>query len=216
MLSEFYRSKEWERFREGFLAERMLRDGELRCERCGKTIVKRYDGILHHKTELTETNYTDAEISLNPENVMLVCHWCHDAIHERWGHQVSRHVYLVYGCPCSGKRAYVDANRGSKDLVLDIDAIYACLGDDRAVLKSDMFAVYNVLKDRIRTRAGKWRNAWVLSSAATESDLRRLEDGLGGVERIPIEVPYDECVAEAMKRGGKWLEWVEEWKRRRG
>lgn len=216
MLRSFYTSDAWYAFRKAYLGDMLLERGELRCERCGKPLVNPYDAILHHKIELTESNYADATISLNPANIMLVCHWCHDAIHERWGHQISRHVYLVYGCPCSGKRAYVDANRGSKDVVLDIDAIYACLGGNRAVLKSDMFAVYNVMQDRIRTRAGKWRNAWILSSAATQGDLRRLDDALGGCELINIEKPLDACYAEADSRGGEWRAWVDEWVRRHG
>ena len=96
-LRDFYKSEEWTKLREVVLGERMLRDGELICERCGKSLVHPYDAILHHKIELNDRNVFDPAIALNPDNLMTVCHWCHDAIHERWGHQRSRHVYIVYG-----------------------------------------------------------------------------------------------------------------------
>lgn len=212
MLKDFYKSHEWESFRDVYLSELLLKEGELKCSECGKPIVRRYDGILHHKIELTESNYQDVNISLNPDNIQLVCHWCHDRIHERWGHQVSRHIYLVYGCPCSGKRAYVDSVKGSKDIVLDIDAIYSCLGDgQRGILKSDMFAIYNLMRDRIKVRAGKWSNAWVLTTAKTSGELSRLDVSLGGCEFIHIERPIEECRAEALNRGEDWVKWLDEW-----
>ena len=104
----------------------------------------------------------------------------------------------------------MDYSRGAHDLVVDIDALYDCLGTDRASVKTEMFACLNILYDDIRTRSGRWRNAWVLTAGTTEAKLRRLDDALGGAERVHIVADYEKMRAEAVKRGGLWLDWVEE------
>ena len=210
-LGDFYRSDEWQRCRAAFMAERLARDGEIRCEACGKVLLHPYEAILHHKQELDESNVFDPAVAFNPDNLLLVCHWCHDAIHERWGHQRSRHVYLVWGCPCAGKRAYVDACRGKRDIVVDIDAIFDCLGGDRGAVKGEALAMYRTAVDAIRTRGGRWRNAWVIRTLPRESDRRRLQQDLGGAEEIHIQRDAEQCRAEAQKRGGDWPAWVEQW-----
>ena len=210
-LGDFYRSDEWNGCRAAFLGERLLRDGELRCERCGKPIVRQYEAILHHKDELDEAKVMDPGKALNPDNLMLVCHWCHDAIHERWGHQRSRHVYLVWGCPCSGKREFVDSSRGKHDIVVDIDAIFDCLGGERAAVKSEALAMYRTAVDLVRTRGGRWRNAWVIRTLPRSSDRERLQRDLGGAEEVHVERSLEECRSEAVRRGGDWPAWVEQW-----
>ena len=67
MLSDFYKSDKWETLRAIVISERVNpSDGFIYCEYCGKPITRAYDLIAHHVQELTETNYQDAEISLNP------------------------------------------------------------------------------------------------------------------------------------------------------
>lgn len=85
MLSDFYKSKEWTDFRALLMLQRLNERGEIICAHCGRPIVKRYDCIGHHLVELTETNYRDVTISLNPDNVVLVHHRCHNEIHEKTG-----------------------------------------------------------------------------------------------------------------------------------
>ena len=210
-LGDFYRSDEWDRCRSAFIAGRIARDGEARCERCGKAILRQYEGIVHHVQELDEANVHDPSIALNPDNLMLVCHFCHDAIHERWGHQRSRHVYLVWGCPCSGKRGFVDASRGRHDIVVDIDAIFESLGGERSDVKGEALAMYQTAIDRIKTRGGRWRNAWVIRTLPRASDRQRLQRDLGGAEEIHVEASEEQCRAEAERRGGDWPKWVEQW-----
>ena len=120
-------------------------------------------------------------------------------------------MYLVWGCPCSGKRAFVDASRGKHDIVIDIDAIMDCLGGDRNSVKSEGLAMYRTAADLIRTRSGRWRNAWILRTLPRSSDRERLQRDLGGAEEIHIERSPDECRQEAKRRGGDWPEWVENW-----
>ena len=176
--------------------DRANADGNIICERCGKTIVKRYDCIGHHKTELTEDNVNDAAVALNPDNVMLVCFNCHNAIHDRWqGNRQS--VYIVNGSPCSGKSTFVRQWANDDDLIVDLDAIYqaiskATIHQQPRRLRSNVFGIRDCLFDMIRTRKGKWRNAWVITSK-TGFELQRDID-MFGAELITIDTDKQTCL----------------------
>ena len=74
MLADFYRSKEWEQLRRMLMLQRLDAEGNIICAHCGRPIVKKYDCIGHHLVELTETNYKDTSVSLNPDKIVLVHH----------------------------------------------------------------------------------------------------------------------------------------------
>ena len=209
----FYRSSEWERFRDAYKAERMMRDGELICDACHKPIVHQYDAVLHHVKELTEGNVHDATIALNPENIELLHRSCHNMRHERFGYNSgTRHIYVVWGSPCAGKRAFVDANAGKNDLIVDIDRIYECINLSRSgMVKGNVFQIYRMLIDAIRTRNGKWRNAWVVRGLPLRIDRENIIRDLGGGEMIHIDTDFEECLKEARRRGGSWEEWLLEY-----
>ena len=72
----FYHSMAWRRCRNAY----MKSAGGL-CELClGKGLVEP-GVIVHHKIELTPDNIHDPNITLNPDNLQLVCRDCHAAIH---------------------------------------------------------------------------------------------------------------------------------------
>ena len=124
-LDTFYRCNDWVLFRQVVIDERLNEEGLTICEHCGKPIVKAYDIILHHVEELTEENVNDISVSLNPANIMLVHHKCHNKIHHKLSRDMgSRKVYLVYGSPLSGKSTYVDSvkNKGG------VQAEWCCAG----------------------------------------------------------------------------------------
>ena len=132
-LFKFYRSREWEKFRQVVINDRLNEQGLTICEHCHKPIVQPYDCILHHVIELTEENHTDVNISLNPDNIMLVHHRCHNKIHDKLGY-IQRQVYIVHGSPLSGKSSYVKESMVEGDLIIDIDSIWECVsGCDRYV-----------------------------------------------------------------------------------
>lgn len=165
-LSEFYTGDEWQEFRRVIIAERTAADGFVYDEITGKRIVKAYDIILHHKIELTLDNVNDASITLNPDNIQVVSFKTHNAIHNRFG-RWTRHIYLVYGCPLAGKKTYVEERAGIHDLVIDIDKIYACISNNPHYIKSGRLwdckeAVLSALLDCVKSRRGKWVNAFVI------------------------------------------------------
>ena len=197
-LSQFYNSDTWRKFRAGLIAERTNKsDGFLYCEHSGEKLLKNYDIVAHHKTPLTMQNVNDFSVSLNPENIMLVSQRAHNEIHARFGYCAQRKVYLVWGAPCSGKTTFVNNIRGNSDLVVDIDNIWQCVtGGKRYVkpdaLKTNVFAVRDLLLDMIKTRAGKWEKAFVIMGAPRASDRSRFL-ALYGAESIHIDTDKEEC-----------------------
>ena len=97
----FYKSKEWQNLLTNLKLERTNQEGKLICEYCGKEIAKKYDCIGHHKIPLNNNNINDYTISLNPDNIMLIHFKCHNAEHHRFGFELPKKVYIVYGAPCS-------------------------------------------------------------------------------------------------------------------
>ena len=178
-LPQFYNSSEWRGVRAQIIEDRTNKaDGVLYCEYSGKPLVKAYDIVAHHKVPLTMENVNDYNISLNPDNIMIVSQNAHNEIHSRFGYTSERKVYLVYGAPLSGKTTFVKNVKGNSDLVVDIDNIWQALtGGKRYVkpnaLKANVFAVRDCLLDMIRTRAGKWERAFIIEGGARESDRRR-------------------------------------------
>lgn len=211
-LSTFYKSNEWEALLEQLKLERVSEDGVLYCEHCGLPIVKKYDCIGHHKTELTDANVNDYAISLNGENIMLIHHRCHNKIHERFGGFKQR-VYIVYGSPCSGKSTWVHDVAYDDDLILDMDRLWecVCLCDKLHKpnrLKSNVFGLRDTLLDQIKCRAGKWRNAYVIGGYPLASDRERLSRLLGA-ELIFIDESEDVCLSRC--ETDEWRGFVREW-----
>ena len=214
-IDNFYKSNEWRLLLSQLKSERE-RDGVLYCEHCGKPIIKAYDCIGHHKQELTGANVNDYAVSLNPDNIMLVHHRCHNDIHERWGHVKQKRVYLVYGAPCSGKTTWVRENAGKEDIVLDMDSIWQMISiNDRYIkpgrLKANVFAVRSCILDMIKTRMGHWHNAYIIGGYPLAMDRQRLEQATG-CEMIFINESKQKCIerAKADNRHG-WDEYIDEW-----
>jgi hypothetical protein len=192
MIGDFYRSKPWIDLMTAIRLERTNAEGYIICEHCGKPIVKRYDCIGHHVIELTEQNINDAMIALNPDNIQLVHHKCHNKIHDKLGFYQKR-VYLVYGSPLSGKTSYVQENMQDGDLIIDVDNIWQCIsGCDRYTkpnrLKGCVFAIRDSLLDMVRVRRGNWLTAWVVGGYPNSSERERLYKSL---DARPIFVDTD-------------------------
>lgn len=68
---KFYNSKEWVKTRNNYFS---LQHG--RCERCGKP-----GAIVHHKKRLTPKNINDLDVTINYDNLELLCRECHEEEH---------------------------------------------------------------------------------------------------------------------------------------
>lgn len=214
-LSTFYKSKEWEQFREYVIHKRTADDGFIYDEVTGKPILKKYDIILHHKIVLTEQNVNDASISLNEDNIMIVSHKTHNMIHERFGYQGTRHIYLVYGSPCSGKTTYVEDAAGKDDLILDVDKLYQAISINPSHIKSkclssNVFQIRDLILDMIKTRNGKWKNAYVVGGYPYQNERERLINSLGA-EEIFIDTSIDKCLENASERSKEYIKYIYDW-----
>lgn len=224
MVNDFYRTKEWINLMQVIRLERISADGLLYCEHCHKPITRKYDCIGHHKIYLTESNVNDAAISLNPDNIALVHHSCHNKIHNKLGY-VSKQVYLIWGCPLSGKSTFVHDNMDYGDLIVDVDSIWECVsGQDRYVkpnrLKSNVFGIRDMLIDMVKMRRGNWNNAYIIGGYPLIGERERLIKSVGARD-IFIDCEYDECIArlEACKDGrdfSEWKKYIEDWWRKSG
>ena len=73
----FYSSKVWQDCRNEY-----ARDHHYLCERCLSKGLYKTGEIVHHKIELSPENIDDPSVTLNPNNLMLVCRDCHAEIHK--------------------------------------------------------------------------------------------------------------------------------------
>lgn len=218
-LYNFYRSREWENLLRVLKTERINNEGYIICEHCGEPIVRAYDCIGHHKVELTEENYTDYNISLNPINIALVHHKCHNIIHNKLSYS-GRQVYIVYGSPLSGKSSYVAEAMSEGDLIIDMDSIWQCVsGCERYVkpnrLKSVVFSVRDNLLESVKYRRGKWLNAYVIGGYPYKAERDRLIDMLGARE-VFIDTSKEECLnrLQACEDGRdvtEWTKYINDW-----
>lgn len=74
----FYKSKEW-RYVRLFVINR----DESICKLCGEFVLD--SPVVHHKVCLTEQNYSNPDISLNPALLETLHHDCHNVRHGRFG-----------------------------------------------------------------------------------------------------------------------------------
>lgn len=68
---EFYHSAAWRRLARAFLLSK-----NCICEQCGAPAV-----IVHHKTHLNPSNVDNPAISMNPDNLQVLCLECHNKEH---------------------------------------------------------------------------------------------------------------------------------------
>lgn len=195
-LHSFYTSKRWRDFRRVIIGER-----NPICEICGKTILDPKEIEVDHIKELTIDNIYDANITLNPNNVRIACHDCHNKRHHRFSRQRGK-VFIVYGAPLSGKATYVRAEMERGDIVIDLDAIaqaisYQRIYDKPNNLRLNVFAIRDLILDNIKTRMGKWNNAWVIGGYPEKNQREALAEELGA-ELIYCEATKEECIERLM------------------
>ncbi|ABR48563.1 hypothetical protein Amet_2409 [Alkaliphilus metalliredigens QYMF] len=215
ILKTFYASGKWRKLR-----LMLINDRGPYCEQCGDLITESINIIAHHKIELTPENVKDYNISLNPDLIELVCFDCHNKEHKRYGYN-QKHVYIVYGPPLSGKHTFVKHNMKRGDIVVDMDMLYAAVSglpgyDKPDKLFSNVIGIHNLLIDHIKTRYGKWNNAWVIGGYADKHKRDKLSNDLGA-ELVYCDMTQEECferllIDEDRKyRQEEWKSYIVKW-----
>ena len=81
---QFYSSAAWQACRNEYAKRR-----HYLCENCLRQGIYKPGEIVHHKIELDPVNIENPEITLNPDNLELLCRECHAKVHDieggRWG-----------------------------------------------------------------------------------------------------------------------------------
>ena len=196
-LKQFYNSAQWNHIRNIVVAERSQKTGNITCEYCGNTISSFGDVEIDHIKELTLDNVNDVNISLNTDNLKIACHSCHNKKNGRFC-STERKVYIVYGAPFSGKNTYVKQNMFRGDLIVSLDRLFQAISflnlyDKPDLLKYNVFSVRNTLLDNIKTRYGKYKNAWVIGGYANKHDREHIKKELCA-ELIYIQSTKEECL----------------------
>lgn len=213
-VHELYNTQEFRTLRLELMSERVDGSGLLRCAHCHEVITQGSECIAHHIKPVTLGNLNNVDITLNPANIALVHHKCHNEIHERFGYQRKK-IYYVYGAPLSGKTTFVKNNKGSNDIVIDMDNIWQCItGGQRYfkpdALKTNVFAMRDFLLSMCRENKGFWNNAYIIEGGAVkvkrEQRLRAL-----GAEPIFVEATRTECL-ERLELDDERRPFVEEWR----
>lgn len=215
-LHSFYCSVKWRRFRSMIIAER----GPV-CAKCGKIMVNPLDCELDHIKELTPENVNDTKISLNPDNVQILCHACHDKKHGRFGKKAEQGIFLIYGPPLSGKTTYVLEHMQRGDLVVDMDKLFSAISllpeyDKPNELLKNVFGVRDLLIDNIKTRYGKWRSAWIVGTYPDKYKREQIANATGATI-IFCEATRDECMQRLEADEGRrnrreeWTEYIDKW-----
>lgn len=211
--SNFYNSSEWRGLLEYLKMSRVNEQGDLICEYCGRPITKKYDCIGHHKLELRD----HPELALDPDNIALVHHGCHNKLHLRNAGKVRERqaVYLVYGSPCAGKQSWVASVAGDADVILSMDSLWDAVSVGGADCKDDhlkavVFALRDTLLDCARTRRGKWQHYYIIGGYPYLMERNRLCASLGA-EPVYVECEKQECLEIAKQRPGDWVKYVEDW-----
>ena len=222
-LKAFYHSRKWESFTKQIRLERATAEGYVICEHCGKPILKPYDCIAHHVTELTEQNVGDVSIALNPDNIKLIHFRCHNELHKRFGfnRRPIKKVYIVFGAPCSGKTSFVEENAGDNDIILEIDRLYQGITKSGVhelpqAVKSNVFKLRDSMLDMIATRYGAWENAYIIGGYPLLNERERLADRVNADKIIYVDTPKEVCLLrlESEPNGrdrDKWRGYIDDW-----
>jgi len=172
--------------------------------------------IGHHcNIELTEDNVDNINISLNPDNIEIICSKCHNKEHRRFGNK--QNVYIIYGSPLSGKHTLVAELMQYGDIVLDIDALYQAITLQPEYIKPknirfNVFKLRDSLLDQIKTRYGQWYDAYIIGGYPDKYDRERVAKELGA-ELIYCDSTMQECIdrLEKSDKPRAWKEYIEDW-----
>lgn len=217
----FYKSEKWQKCRDAYISERRLIDGGL-CEKCHINPGEE----LHHKKFLTPDNIHDANLTLNPDNLMWLCKDCHFKEHEKAiliglqkarkhtkilnengfyfdenGELKPQKIYIVYGPPASGKTTYVCNNRVHGDMVVDLDLIQQAISlngktDTPINLLNTALDIREHIYSLVENKKIDCKNIWVVASLPRKKERSELATRLGA-ELIFMYATKSECFKRA-------------------
>ncbi len=209
-LHQFYCSKAWRD-----LSYKLKVEAGGKCNRCNNIYTDFSKLTGHHKIELNEENVSDPLISLNAEEIDIICHNCHNQEHKRFGNK--QEVYIVYGSPLSGKTTLVKELMNYGDIVIDMDALWKALTFQEEFIKPNncrfnLFKIRDELLQQVKMRYGNWYNCYIIGGYPDKYERERLVQELGA-ELIYCDSTKEECLSrlEKSNKPEKWLDYINDW-----
>lgn len=210
---KFYHSKEWKRIREIVFQ----RDNGL-CQKCLKEKDEEVPGDeVHHLIWLRPTNINNPNITMNMDNLVLLCRDCHMQIHKASTHKKEglnmvnngvyidnngeikkQKVYIVHGAPGSGKTTFVKNNMEAGDLVVDLDLIKQSISMCSKTESPDNLyevaeSIREMLYKMIESKQINAKTIWVVSMLPTRKQRRELSRRLDA-ELIHMDADIETCI----------------------
>lgn len=209
-LHQFYCSKPW---RDLSYTLKIKANGK--CNRCNQSLLDFSKLIGHHKIELTEQNVDDPNVSLNYDNIEVICNLCHNKEHRRFGNK--QNVYIIYGSPLSGKSTVANELMKYGDILLDLDNIWQAVTDQERYVKPtnvrfNIFKLRDELLNQIKMRYGNWYDAYIIGGYPDKYEREKLVKELGA-ELIYIESTRTECISRVKDSGRDiaWVDYINDW-----
>jgi len=121
----------------------------------------------------------------------------------------------------AGKQDFVQSRVQRGDIVVDMDRLYQAVTmlpsyDKPDSLLGNVRGIHNQLLDNIKTRFGKWNNAWVIGGYQDKYKREKLASDLGA-ELIFCDVSQEECLRrleideELRCRKDEWRGYIQKW-----
>lgn len=170
------------------------------CSECGQRVpLSRLR--THHIIELNLNNIHDVNITLNEENIKVICDDCHNREHRRYS-TIDKQVYCVFGAPGAGKTSYVKQVATRYDLIVDLDEIHKsiCICDrfDKPnATRKIAYDIRDLLLDKILSRRGEWECAYIISTIPNRHERVKYAEKFGA-EIILIDTSKEECIKQIM------------------
>lgn len=216
-FKSFYNSKSWLDTREAYFVSKFGL-----CELCEKPGEE-----IHHKIFLRPENMNNADITLNWDNLQLLCKRCHNVQHEKalnlhreWNRKnpstsqdtefdadgnliEHKKVTLVHGAPASGKTSYVSTHKKKYDIVVDLDYIMSALSlSNNSSRSPDTFPfaldVVALMHELISQRKYFFEHAWILTTMIDRRKRKQLAAKLNA-DIIHINTDRDTCLERAKR-----------------
>lgn len=210
---KFYHSKEWKKIR-SIVFER---DKGL-CQKCLRERDEEVPGDeVHHMIWLRPSNINNPDITLNTDNLILLCKDCHIGIHKAStqkkeraqmvnngvyiddiGNIKQQKVYIVHGAPGSGKTTFVRNNMEVGDLVVDLDLIKQSISMcSNSESPDNLYHIAESIRESIYKMIEfgqvNARTVWVVSMLPTRKQRSNLARRLNA-ELIHMEANIETCI----------------------
>lgn len=108
-------------------------------------------------------------------------------------------VYIVWGCPGSGKTTYVKKHMEDGDLVIDLDYIKQSISlSNKTECKDNLLDIALNIRDYLYELVSKRNvdanNIWVVAGVPTQEEREQLTNKVNATKLIYIEATEQQCI----------------------